>query len=169
MILTVFVAIFLLLLCWLLLSPLIISIDTRVPVIKVKWVSIATISLLYQEKWVLKIHVLFYNTIKDLYSLKRKKQAPKNKEVNNKTKKTKHPIRVARAIVRVIKSFSMRRWHLTLDTGNYALNGCLYSLYALPSIANHIEINFQDKNYLLIKMKNTPLRMIKAYLNIQFF
>jgi hypothetical protein len=169
MVLLVFLVILLFLLGWLLLSPLLISIDTRVPVVEVKWVSIASISLILLEgKWRLKIHVLFYNTLKDLSSLIRRKRLPGKKAVNKKSKKPKHPLKVLRAIIRVVKSFSVRNCNLTFDTGDYATNSTLYALYAYPIIASHVLINYQSNNFFTVQMKNTPLKMLKAYLNIHF-
>jgi hypothetical protein len=170
MALLVFLFILLFLLCWLLLSPLLISIDTRVPVVEVKWVSIASVSLFLREgKWLLKIHVLFYSSLKDLSSLIRRKRLPGKKAVNNKAKKPKHPLKILRAIIRVAKSFTVKNWNLTFDTGDYTTNSRMYALYAYPIIANHVHINYQSNNFFMLKMKNTPLRMLKAYLNIHFF
>jgi hypothetical protein len=169
-VLLVFVVIVIFLLCWLLLSPIIISIDTRVPTIKVNWLSIGSVALLMdQGKWLFKIHVLFYNTKKEFSSFIQKKQSAKKKSITNKSRKPKHQARIVRAIIRVIKTFSLTNWNLQIDTGDYALNGGLYTVYALPLVAGHVGINFCGNNFFTARIRNTPLRMLRAYLNIQFF
>jgi len=50
-----------LLLVWILLSPLEFKIDTRVPVIMIRWNAIGSATLLFEnEEWWLKIRVLFF-------------------------------------------------------------------------------------------------------------
>ncbi|MGZ5253905.1 MAG: hypothetical protein ACXWV4_06020 [Flavitalea sp.] len=97
------------------------------------------------------------------------KSSPRKKKVKSKKiKKNKSFIKITTAILRVLKSFRTKRLHLSVDTGDFALNGILYSLYASPAFHKHVTVNFENRNYALLQISNTPLRMLLAYLNIHF-
>ncbi|HUZ60131.1 MAG TPA: hypothetical protein VMU83_15260 [Hanamia sp.] len=58
----IFLLLIILLLVWILLSPLVFEIDTRVPVIMIQWKSIGNATLFYEDEvWWLKIRVLFFS------------------------------------------------------------------------------------------------------------
>ncbi len=70
-----------------------------------------------------------------------------------------------RGVNSVIKSFKLISLHISIDTGNYQLNGILYPLFFLISFLfkKNISVNFVGKNYLHLILKNNLARLSWAY------
>ena len=66
------------------------------------------------------------------------------------------------------KTFRITEWKLALDTGDYSLNAPLYPLNFLPYTINHILVNFQNENYLALKVRNRPWKILIVFLKSIF-
>ena len=147
---------------WLLVAPLLIEIDTRVPRAKMKWQSIGSGTAFYNGEWWLTFRIFFYHkTIRfsEIASKPHKKRIAK--------KRTKKPLPASRAlkkIAAVLRTFHIKEWQLAIDSDNYVLNAKLYPLNYLPHTAEHIHINFTDENYLVLKLSNRPWKILYAFI-----
>ena len=95
--------------------------------------------------------------------------APKKRELKEKTKKEgKGRSRFSpRTMLRLVRSFSIRKWEFDLDTGDCITNAKLYPVFAFM---NHryggFHINFEGKNHVLLLVRNRPIYMIKSFINL---
>lgn len=67
-------------------------------------------------------------------------------------------------ILRVLKSFTIVRLEISLDTFDPVVNAQLYPLNFFPyPDRKWIHINFLEENYLLLHTRNTAWRLLKAW------
>lgn len=156
------IIVLLVILCWLLFSPMAIEVDTRIPGAAVYWQSIGSAQLWYNEEWLLSMQLLFYHKTFRMDELGKKSPEKKALMKKKKAKKMKKS-RLLKKIIRVLQSFRVTEWKLAIDTGDYARNAQLYPLNFIPRIVEHLQINFADENYLLLKIRNNPWKILYAW------
>ena len=150
----------LLILGWLLLAPLQLQIDTRIPEISFRWISVGRAKIVYeQDKWWLKISVFFLFKQWDLEGLIFK---PKKKVRKNRPKTKRGLSKWLRKLFNLIKTFRVTKWQIEIDTGDDVRNAWLYSLNFYPGIRRHFCVNFFDESYLLLEIRNAPWKMVYA-------
>lgn len=149
--------------CWLLFSPLVFEIDTRIPTAKVRWVSVGSVQIWFEEEWMLKIGILFYKKNFRLSEIIKKKTADKKKKIHPRKRKIRGG-RMFRKISRVLTTFTVSSWEIGIDTGDYTRNAQLYPMNFLPFFYGHVQINFLGENYLYARIRNSPSKMIYAFL-----
>jgi len=149
-----------LILGWLLLAPLQLHIDTRIPEISLRWISIGRAKLIFEDdKWWLKITVLFFFKrwdIKELIFHSKKKV---------KTVRPKRRIRKYKwlnKLFNLTRTFRVTKWQIAMDTGDYARNAWLYPLNFYAVMRHHLYINFFEENYFFIEIKSVPWKMAYA-------
>jgi hypothetical protein len=157
------VALLLLVVCWLLLSPFQLQIDTRIPVAYFQWISIGKAVLVYEkDAWRLKIQLLFFKKewlLEKLLTAK-KKTTPAAATVKKKNaKKISLP-----KIFALLKTFRVVNWQIAADTGNYPLNAWLCPLNFYPPFRSHLVINFNDENYVAATVRNSPWKLLYAWI-----
>ena len=69
-----------------------------------------------------------------------------------------------RKLIAIIRSFEVEKFSWHLDTGDFALNGELYGLFACYkyTFGHDVTINFAGDNYLALTIKNSAWRVLKA-------
>jgi hypothetical protein len=69
-------------------------------------------------------------------------------------------------VMAVIKSFRVKKCFVTLDTGSMPLNGLLYPAFYLLSVrtGRTVEINFLDRNEIVLEIENSLARIIKVFI-----
>ena len=150
----------LLVLGWLLLAPLQLQIDTRIPQISFRWISVGKAKIAYEQgKWWLRISVFFFAKQWELEDVifKRRKKVKKNKP----KAKTSHS-KWFRKLLNLIKTFRVTKWRIAIDTGDDVRNAWLYALNFYPGVSRHFCVNFFDENYLLLEIRNAPWKMVYA-------
>ena len=157
-----------LLLSWLLLSSLNIELDSRIPRAGIKWGTIGNARIWYEEGWRMHVHVPFYQKTFNLAEIKRKPRKIIPEDAGNKEKKRRNLRRMIKMIIPMAKTFRITEWKLALDTGDYSLNAPLYPLNFLPFAFNHVLINFQNENYVVLKVRNRPLKILIVFLKTIF-
>lgn len=161
----IILSLIILLLLWILLSPLEFRIDTRVPVIMIQWTTIGSAVLVFEnEEWQLKLRVLFFSKKWDLVQMifadrKEKKKMPQAR----KEKKERKQMPVVK-FFKILKTFQMVHWEMALSADHYTVNAWWYWLNFFPLTRGHVQINFVDKNYLVLVIKNKAWRMIYAFI-----
>ena len=149
-----------LLLLWLLLAPLQLEIDSRKPGASLKWVSIGNATIWYEEEWWLSFRVLFFHKKLRMASMKAK---PKKAAARPVKKPKRSPKGLFKKMIRVLRTFRVKEWRLAIDTGDYTLNARLFPLNFQTGLSTHLLVNFTDENYLYIRIRNRPLKMLYAY------
>jgi hypothetical protein len=148
-----------LIVCGLLLTPMIIGIDTRVPELTFRWKGIGNAAIHYEsEEWLLRFRIVFYKREIKLRTLKRRKGKRK------KAKRAKRrPQRMIRKFFAVGKTFRVPVWKISLDTGDYTHNALLYPLNHFIG-RDHCNINFLGENHLVLELRNNLGRMLYAWI-----
>ncbi len=148
-----------------LLAPLEFFIDTRIGTIYFRWMVVGHAIMLHEKnEWWLKVRVLFFEKKWKLTDFVIKKRARK-KTLTRHSKEKKRIKFSSGRILSVLTTFRVARWQAALDTGDNILNAWLYPLNFFPVTGLHLFVNFTDSNYVSIKLKNRPLRMIYAWFN----
>ncbi|MEQ1677535.1 MAG: hypothetical protein ABL876_12580 [Chitinophagaceae bacterium] len=151
-----------LILCWLLIAPLLLEVDTRVPQASFRWRSIGKMRIWYDGDWRLSMQVLFFRKTICLSEMKSKPRP--EKVAAPKRKRKKNGKKTMLKMIRVLRTFRVTEWRLAIDTGDYTRNAQLYPMNFLPYAFKHLDINFRDENYLVLQIRNRPWKMIYAFL-----
>jgi len=147
-------------LVWPLVSPLQLQIDTRVPEVYLRWISVGKAKLVYEEnKWWLSVSILFFSKKWELERLAYKRKKP-GREVKPKTRRRRS--KWLKRLFNMGTSFRIIRWRVAIDTGDDIRNAWLYPLNFYPAFRHHLYINFSGENYLFLQIRNAPWRMLYA-------
>jgi hypothetical protein len=158
----IIILIFFLILCWFFFAPLQFVIDTRIPLISLRWFSIGKAILTFEDdKWFLRIWVLFFHKQWEVEKLFFKKK--KIKRIKKPKQKRKRKFKWSK-MFRALKTFRVRKYEIAIDTGDYVLNAWLYPLNFYPPARKHVHINFFDENYLVLEVRNIPWRLVYAFI-----
>lgn len=156
----IIVILVLLLACWLLLSPFLLELDTASLSASFTWKGIGNANVWYNNEWWLFFRIFFFHKKIKLQGLNKKKEKPALTPLE---KKPGTPVPYHK-IVSCLKTFRVDEWTLAIDTGDYPLNAKLYPLNFLPGLRDHLDVNFMDRNYFYLKIRNTPWKLLYAYL-----
>jgi len=167
MVLTIALVIILLLITYLLLVPVICFINTRTHQYYLQIVGLAKAYIESdEEQWIrLKLKVLFFTfTFYPLKAIGSEKE--KTSKAKPKKKKSRKRIDY-QTFLRIIRSFNVEKFYLNIDTGNCIYNAKLYPLFAFLNYKmGDFYINFRGNNQLHLVVKNRPIRIIRAFINI---
>jgi hypothetical protein len=153
----------LVLICWIFLAPLEFQVDTRVPHASLRWITIGTAMLLYEnDKWLLKIRVLFFYKQWELEKIGSGKKKDRIKKIKPKKKGIK--MKSIGKLINVLRSFHVTHWEMAIDTGDVIRNAWLYPLNFYAPVHHHLFINFSDDNYLLFEARNSPWKLAYAFI-----
>jgi hypothetical protein len=159
----IILSLIILLLAWILLSPLQFEIDTRVPIVMVQWKSIGHATLFYEDEvWWLQIRVLFFykkwNLFQMIFANKKKKVAQ-----NRRRKKERKHLPVLK-FFKILKTFQIVQWEIAFSADDNSKNAFWYCLNFFPLTSGHVRINFFDENYLVLIIRNKASRMAYAFI-----
>ncbi len=165
MVLTVIFLLLFLSIIYVLLTPIIVCVDTdeNQYFIQLKGILKASLEPMKDEIFRVKLTVLFFN----FYVYPLKYRFPKN--IDKKVKRTvkKRSIEF-RKILRVLNSFKIKKMLLNIDTGDWTLNAKLYPLFYFSKYGKgNFRINFQGRNQLVLHIQNRPINIIKSYINFK--
>lgn len=163
----IIILIILLLLIGLLFIPLDLYIDTRSKQYYAELKGLARASIEADKMELVRIRIkipfkeYYYYPLKALSS---PKKVAKNKKMK---KKTTHGNRFTpKTILRLIRSFEIKRWKIDLDTGDCITNAKLYPLFGFMNYHfGGFHINFEGRNEVLLLLRNRPVYIIKSFIN----
>lgn len=152
---------------YVLFAPVVLEIDTILGLYRVRfhWLAWGRIYFIGLEPWV-EIKVAWWHKQFSLLELPKSRQKKEEKSVAKNIKKKKKFTMKWATIKALFRSFKVEKFSWHLDTGDYALNGMLYPLfwwYGYKS-GHNVAINFVANNSLVLTIKNTGWRVIKAFL-----
>ncbi len=167
MLLAVILMVFGILVTYLLLMPIILSINTQKNEYYIQLKGLAKANIEPDEKEIIRIRLkVFFMTfyffpIEEYYKRERvKKLKPKK----HKTKSRKH-FGLSKGL-KVLKTFKIKQFVIDIDTGNVITNAKLYPAFAFLNY--HIggfNVNFQGRNQLAVRLQNRPIDIIKLFIN----
>ena len=154
---------FFLLLSWFFVAPLELQIDTRTPEASLRWISIGRAVIVYEdEKWLLKLRIWFFSKQWEVEKLLLGEK--KKKQIKKTAPKRKRKKRSIKKFLNAAKTFRVTKWQIALDTGDSVQNAWLFPLNFFPYTLDHLYINFEDENYLLLKVRNVPWKLAYAFM-----
>jgi len=166
MLLFIVIVMVVLLILSLLITPIIIYIDTLTNQYYIQLLGMAKANFEKDdaEFFRIRLNILFFNLY--IYPLK-KKASNKEKEIkNHHSLKSKKRISI-RKIYNILKTFKIKQFFINMDTGNYILNAKLYPLFTLLNYnTGNFHINFQGRNQLVLLAKNRPIDIIRSFINL---
>jgi hypothetical protein len=148
----------------LLLSIIIIEVDTRIPQAALSWGVIGNAKIWYAGEWWLMLQFPFYRKTFRMADIKSKQKKRETWPKKEKPKKRRKLSLMIRRIYQVIKSFRLSEWELAIDSGDYAVNAQIYPLNYFPKTFRHLFINFNGENFLVLKMSNSPWKVLYNFL-----
>ena len=140
------------------------EIDTRIPGAGLRWISIGNVRVWYENEWLLSMRILFYRKTIRISEIKRTPKKINDGKTKKKEKRKMEIVRILKKMIRMLKTFRVTEWNVAIDTDDYIRNAQLYPLNYLPGILGHLHINFQDENYVVLKIRNRPWKIIYAFL-----
>lgn len=160
---------------WLLFGPIRLKINTSrdqyeiiLPGI-IRAMVVPTDAFVVFKLWITAIPV----KIDPLKQKKNKKKKPiKEKPEKEKKKKSGNvPVKKIRTLAtRIMKSFTIEKIILNLDTGDYAFNARLVPVFSvLSSNSRKLSVNFQDVNHFELTIKNRISNFLKIAIKIFVF
>ena len=154
------------LILFLLLSPIWIELDTRVPVGRLHWWGIGGLELYHDKQWMARLRIMFFKKIINLEKITKKRIAKgkkKKREPENPKKSRMSFWLLLRKMKRVFRSFSVEKWQLAIDTGDATLNARLYPLNWIPVLQGHLFVNFNGDQHFQCRIRNTGWRLLWAW------
>jgi hypothetical protein len=146
------------LLCWLLFSPFQLELDTAAPSARFTWWGIGAASVWYEEGWWMYFRILFFHTKRKVRGVRKEHGESKGRRRGSKKQFPFYKM------INCLKTFRIKEWKLSIDTGDYSLNARLYPLNFVPGFQHHLDINFMDRNDCSIKIVNAPWKILYAFL-----
>lgn len=150
---------------WLLLSPIEMHIDTRVPHASFSWLSIGGATVVYEKQdWFLKVKIFLFRKEWSLSKLLAQPAAKDKKPEKVKKARRTSNLKVMNRAIKMLRTFRVIEWKLALDGNDHLSYAMLYPLNFLPYLGGHIYINYEDETYLQLKIRNQPWRMVYAWI-----
>lgn len=157
--LLIILALFCLLLCCLLVAPVELEIDTVNALAAFRWLGIGAVRIWYEDEWWFSMQLFFFH--KTIPFTKMQRRAKKTTATEKKNARQKSILKKA---IQAIRTLQITEWQLAIDTGQYDLNARLYPLNYLWRTSGHLFINFQDKNFLIVKLRGRPWKIAYAFM-----
>jgi hypothetical protein len=151
----------LLIITWLMTSLLEMDLDTRIPQAELRWKTIGRARIWYEQEWFVRFSILFFSRTFALSALSKRSSRPK--KISRAEKRPSRFKQMPGRIWDVVRSFKVTECKLAIDTGDHATNARLYFLNYLPLTRGHLLMNFNDENFLVLKIRNRPWKMIYAF------
>ncbi len=152
---------------FLLLTPIILNIDTRKKEYSIHWKYLAKASLEPHKEELLRVKVkvlffkFYFNPMDEFFKNRRVKKLKTNKPI---TKRRKH-FDFYKGL-KVLKTCKIKRFAWELDTGNVITNAKLYPPFAMLNYyVGGFNINFEGRNYLSVCIQNRPINILKLFIN----
>lgn len=166
MLLTIIILLFLSLILYVLLMPMILVVDTNNEqyYIQMKGVARADVIMDDKEIFIIKLKLFFLKFyIHPLKTKKEKKsEITKAVKVDKKTKKLSF-----KTVIRIMKSFKVKKFYINIDTGDCITNSKLYPVFSFLNYQfGGFHINYKGQNALVLALENRPIRIIKSFFNI---
>lgn len=147
---------------YLLFAPFYLEIDSIKDLFRVRFHRLAAARLVIKERSV-KVELIIAGWKREFDPFSRALYKSKPHPAIKKRRKSSISLPLIKAMV---KSFKINSCYLSIDTGDMPLNGILYpGFYWLSRLTGKtFEINFSDKNELILEIKNNIARIIRVFI-----
>lgn len=156
----------LLLLSWVLFTPIILKIDTYTQLYLLQWRGIGSVSLQWiKDDLLVQLSIWFWK--KDFYPIQAmlEKAAPSKKAQPKKTKRKWGTKNWKRKAQKLFTSFQVKKFRLVLDTGDYIQNSYLFPVFHFLSRPPwQLSVSYQDDSALQLHVENRLIYVLRALL-----
>lgn len=151
----ILIALFVLLITWILLGPVIMRIDTDRNQYMFSLPGVVTAGIVHEEEHIYIRGWIFFIPVKIDPFKQRRKRKKRTKEVSKKKKSRKSRRRMARMFRKMTRAIRIKRLELDLDTDDFPLNAQLVPLFALISNQRNIQmqVNFEGNLFLHLDVR----------------
>lgn len=165
----IILGLFLILLLWLLFSPIYFRVEWNDlnQVVQLHWWGVVRISLLPEmDVWTFRVEFPLFTRswpMSQWWSSTKEEPQKKAKPGRKRSWKPKRPWQLFR---RVWRSFHLIRFKVDLDTDDYVWNAYLFPLFRLTNPAGHKDwrVNFKGHNELILIVENRLYRLLYAFI-----
>ena len=165
MYLGIFLVLFLLLIVYLLVAPIVIYLDTTANTFYLKLTHFVKISLESDKVAVLKIkmELFFFKFYYYPFRIEPKKKSKKATKISD--HKTKRSVGLKKGY-KILKTFKVKKLLVNIDTGDCLLNAKLYPVFVVLNYNfGSFKINFAGRNQMVLYLQNSPFNIIKTFIN----
>jgi len=156
------IAILISILLYLLFAPFYLEIDSGKGLFRIRFHRLVSGNLLFRDNSIyVQLRIISWSKKFDLLADFSEKKTPAIKQGKKKTKRI-----TFQKMIRVVRTFQVKKLFVTLDTGNMQTNGILYPMaYALRlSSGKNVSINFRGENKIILQIKNNAARILWAFI-----
>lgn len=164
MVLTILLLILILFIVGVLFIPMELYIDTNTNqyYARLKGLAIASIEQDKEEIFRIRLKIPFKDFL--FYPLK-KLGMPKKSTKKKRKKKSKGRL-TPKTMLRLLKSFKIKKLKVDIDTGDCITNAKLYPVFAfLDYYIGGFHINFEGRNQMVLLLRNRPIYIIRSFIN----
>ena len=164
--LCIILVVLLALLTYLLCAPLLLEIDSPDGFIQLRFHRLASVRV-YEEKEAVRISLQVAMWKKHINLMEEAKPLDVMNNMSRGPRRTWNGLHVpVKKTIALLRSFKVSKCYITFDTGDMPLNGQLYPLFSLFSMATgrEIMINFWDETTVILTIENNLARLLWTYL-----
>ncbi|MBT8271261.1 MAG: hypothetical protein KJO25_04370 [Bacteroidia bacterium] len=163
MVLVIILALVLILLAYILLAPVDLYIDTISKEYFIRQRGILKAQALWDDDKIIKLNMQLFFFSFNVFPLDKMKRGKKKKKSKSSKELVKARTGQSRKVLKVIKTFRIKRFFIDIDTGDYVQNAKLYPVFTfLDYRYGGFRINFLGRTDLVLHIQNTPFRVIKS-------
>jgi hypothetical protein len=154
------------LILFLLLTPIWIELDTRVPFGRLQCWGVGGVELYHDKQWIVRLRILFFKKIFYLEKITKAngaKRKKKKREPGIPKRRGMSLWVMLKKMKRVYRSFTVEKWQLAIDTGDATLNARLYPLNWIPVLQGHLFVNFNGDQHFQCRIRNAGWRLLWAW------
>ena len=151
-------------LCWLLVAPVELEVDTETASASFKWVSIGSVHIWYEEEWRFSIRIFFFRKTMPFSKIKKRPAKATRSATNGNQQQKRKPHDPLNKLLQVAGTLQVAEWRLAIDLGRFDMNARLYPLNFLSCTSGHLFINFQGYNLLKVKLRGQAWKIVYVFL-----
>lgn len=169
MVFWIIIGVLLLLFLAFLFMPLNLVLDTRTHEYYVQAAGLAKMRIEGDEAAIIRIRLQalfrsFYFYPLDWIDRPKRIREKREKKKKEKKKSTNLPWRT---ILRLLKSFKVKRFWAHLDTGDCIANAKIYPAFTLLNfMGGNVWVNFHGRNELVLHLQNRPIWLLRSFINL---
>lgn len=152
----------LVLILWVLFTPIVLRIDTRSNLYTLRWRGIGSLELhVIKDELLLQLRIWFWK--KDFHPFQKLLGKEKASKKKKRAKGGRGKKNWKKKFIKLLQSFQVKQFRLVLDTDNYIQNSYLFPLFHFLSRPPwQLSINYQGDSALQLHIENRLFRLLKA-------
>jgi hypothetical protein len=142
-------------------------IDTNTNQYYIHFKGLAKVRFEAHEEALLKIQLRLFFLNFDFFPFKNTTKRIKKHQIKKSNFKGRRKRISIKTMIRLLKTFKVKRFFLNIDTGDCIYNAKLYPIVAFLNYRlGHFNINFIGKNQLVLCLENRPVYILKSFINL---